>query len=139
MNKTTYRVLCAASFLIPTLGIIADFSLDPLPAELTGLYDKYRLNWPLTAKEIAASVAGVLYLIAEVAALYGMLRFRQWAPKFSIWVTVAGTVIVCFLGPVLMSAFSYSTGSLGSTLFGAALAMAFYSPEVREMFRPGKE
>lgn len=138
MGKSTYRTLVISSLVIPLLGLIAEYAFGLIPQELSIPYQQYMQSGEVEVKEVVFGVASILFLALVLAGYYGMIRFRSWAPKFNVWCTVIGTVFVGFMGPALMSAATNATLFFGTTLYGAALAIAFYSPQVREMFWPDK-
>lgn len=136
MGKSTYRALVIASLGIPILGMLAEYGFDLVPHELTDLSQSLLMQSEVGPTDwiflLALSVLVVLGLIS----FYGLLRFRAWAPRFTLWSSVATLVVTCFTPPVVLSGLGYSASALACVLFGAVLALPYYSPEVRELFWP---
>ena len=138
MGKSTYRALVIASLGIPILGMLAEYGFDLVPQELADLSQSLLMQSEVGPTDwiflLALSVLVVLGLIS----FYGLLRFRAWAPRFTLWSSAATWVVACFSPPIVLSGLGNATSGLGFALFGAVLALPYYAPEVREMFWPSK-
>jgi len=138
MGKSTYRALVIASLGIPLFGMLAEYGFDLVPHELTDLSQSLLMQSEVGPTDwiflLALSVLVVLGLIS----FYGLLRFRAWAPRFTLWSSVATWVVACFSPPLVLSGLGNATSALGFALFGAVLVLPYYAPEVREMFWPSK-
>ena len=136
MGKSTYRALVIASLGIPLFGMLVEYGFDLVPHELTDLSQSLLMQSEVGPTDwiflLALSVLAVLGLIS----FYGLLWFRAWAPRFTLWSSVATAVVACFSPPIVLSGLGNATSGLGFALFGAVLALPYYSPEVREMFWP---
>lgn len=136
MGKSTYRALVIASLGIPLLGMLAEYGFDLVPHELTDLSQSLLMQSEVGPTDwiflLALSVLVVLGLIS----FYGLLRFRAWAPRFTLWSFVATVIVACFSPPIILSGLGNATSGLGFALFGAVLALPYYAPEVRELFWP---
>lgn len=136
MSKSRYRILVLASFLLPIFGLLTEWRFKLLPIELAEVYDRYMFAGEISAQKIFLFWIGVLVLSVHLGAMYGLLQFRSWAPKVSLWICLGELFLICLLGPVLQSGFGFAMSALGDGISGWVLSMAFYSPEVRGMFRP---
>lgn len=67
-------------------------------------------------------------LIGGVAGTIGLFFFRRWARTLSVLTLGLGIAATPFLGPSLYSGLSYALIEIASTAWGAALAMAYFSP-----------
>ena len=118
--------------------MLAEYGFDLVPHELTDLSQSLLMQSEVGPTDwiflLALSVLVVLGLIS----FYGLLWFRAWAPRFTLWSSVATAVVACFSPPIVLSGLGNATSGLGFALFGAVLALPYYSPEVREMFWPSK-
>ena len=79
----------------------------------------------------------IAVLVAFAVNVYGLMRFKPWAPKFSVWISVACYVVLPFMGVTVMSGITYAAMSLGSALWGIVVVLPFVSPAVRQHFWPG--
>lgn len=136
MGKSTYRALVMASLGIPILGILAEYGFDLVPQELADLSQSLLMQSEVGLTDWIFLLAFSVVLVLGLISFYGLLRFRAWAPRFTLWSSVATWVVVCFSPPIVLSGLGYSTSTLGCVLFGAVIALPYYSPEVRELFWP---
>lgn len=138
MGKSTYRAWVIASLVIPVLGMLAEYGFDLVPQELTDLSQSLLMQSEVAPADwiflLALSVLGVIAL----ASFYGLLRFRAWAPRLTLWSSAVTCVAICISPPVVQSGLANATSALGFALFGAVLALPYYAPDVREMFWPSK-
>lgn len=138
MGKSTYRAWVIASLVIPVLGMLAEYGFDLVPQELTDLSQSLVMQSEMVATDwIFFLVFSVLVVIALVS-FYGMLRFRAWAPRLTLWSSAVTCVAIGISPPVVLSGLANATSALGFALFGAVLALPYYAPDVREMFWPSK-
>jgi hypothetical protein len=73
---------------------------------------------------------GVLmpFAAAAFAGLYGLYMFKQWGRTVSLYTTAVGLLLVLLLGPSLYSALEGVFLEASTMLWGAILALSFYSP-----------
>lgn len=138
MKKSTYQAIVVGSVALPIVGMVAEvaFALipEPLEAFVAGLWwdtEMSVMDWVYLLALIALFMLGM-------ASWYGLLRTRSWGPRFSLWMGAATWGFLCFAPPLAMSGLGYSTTTLGSALYGVALALPYCSPQVREMFWPAR-
>ena len=74
------------------------------------------------------------YLVAAFAGIIGILLFKHWGRALSLYSTVLGCFIFPFLGSIASSGLSYTLDEAAYTLWGAALASAYFSP-ISERFK----
>lgn len=75
-------------------------------------------------------------VVATLASIYGLLRFRPWAPGFALWSGLAMCVLLVFGGPTVLSGLANGAFALASALWGAVIAMPCCAPEIRTAFWP---
>lgn len=139
MKKLTYRAIVLASMLIPVTGWGLESAFSLLPASLKSVYDSMVIWGGIRSLNPLLLLAMVLTLVLALASLYGLLRFRSWGPRISVYFAVISAVVSCFMGPSLLSGVAAAAGSAGNMLFGVALALAYWAPDVRAMFWPTEE
>jgi hypothetical protein len=67
-------------------------------------------------------------LLTNTAGLIGLLYFKRWARPVSFWSTIAALLLYSFLGPSLMSGVESALLEAASAVWGAALALSYFSP-----------
>lgn len=136
MNKTNYRWLVIASVVFPILAEVTERLLLPelVPQGLRDAFQNY-LEEDQEPTITLALVSGALTaLVAMLASIYGLLRFRPWAPGFALWSGLAMCVLLVLGGPVVLSGLAHGSFALGSALWGAVIAMPYCVPEIRAAF-----
>lgn len=115
-----YITLCIGQILA------AYFCSSLLPPELGAVSDSepswFTTNLPLTFAIIAPLA------VATLAGLAGMFLFKAWARTFSLYATLAGICLTPFLGASVMSWLDSTLWECAGLLWGAILALAYYSP-----------
>lgn len=91
---------------------------------------------PMTADDWRFAAFAVPWALAFLAGIIGLLFFRRWARSLSLWATVAGLAIYPMFGPSLSSAWAIALAEASATLWGAVLALAFFSPLADRFARP---
>lgn len=81
---------------------------------------------------IVMLVAFLFLLVWGLAACIGMLRMRQWGRSLSLWISLPSTAICLLAGAITMPALDYTVLVLSCMLWGACLALAYYSPVASE-------
>ena len=140
MSKSAFRWLIVVSYVLPTVFAIGDltFLSHLIPSEFKeaqAIYDAAELEGDSTG----TLLIGVLCIAALAAVpfqLYGLLRFRQWGPRFAVWFSVACYVLVPFTGVTVQSGINFAAMSLGSMLWGIVVVLPYVSPQVRRYFWP---
>jgi hypothetical protein len=75
-----------------------------------------------------AIVAMAGFVVAAIAGFIGMFFFKAWARSLSLYTTVLGIFLYPSLGPSLSSGLEAAIHEAASTIWGATLALAYYSP-----------
>ena len=135
MNQTAiFRCLILASIVLAIIGSLVDLCMPGLvPQELNDAYETYAAEEPSLWLVLTMGVAALIMLVGVVVGTIGLWLFKRWSRGLSFWVTVFSVVTYPFLGPVLYSGWALMLTELGVMLWGAALAMAYFS-ELRLRF-----
>lgn len=124
---TIFRTIIVAGLILAIAGGLIDLLFpDLVPAQINDAYEAY------SAGEAADTylVMGVLALFVLVVALVatvGLLLLKRWARPLAFWTTVVSTLSYPALGPYLYSGLSLMLTEASMMLWGAALAMAYFS------------
>lgn len=143
MSKFAYRWLVIVSFALPTLCLIADATIFAhlIPPDLKAAMDRHIVqetsspSWAM----LAPFVGAIAVLLAVPFQIYGLLRFRPWAPKFGIWLSAVSYSLMPFYGASVYSGLTSTALSLGSMLWGIVVVLPYVSPQVRRHFWPDQE
>ena len=141
---TIFRGLVLAAFAVLLAGIAAGVMAyfgPALPAAVQSYLDSQNVgtmanvfseaNW---GTQIAVGITFFLYLIAYLAALIGMLRFRGWARWLFIIVVVLSLVFAISGGTTLSTPIESLVYTFGNMVDGAILTLLFIEP-IRAKFR----
>jgi len=132
MTKARFRILILlyvaslAATGIEELYFPAQFSEELAAAYSTESLPPFALN-PTIFLPLAAALSSAI-IVPPAAMFY----FRKWGRSFGTCATVAMLVALPFLGPSLSSGFGTSVSQLSAILWGAILALAYFSPLSRD-------
>ncbi|HVK53934.1 MAG TPA: hypothetical protein VM532_02790 [Burkholderiales bacterium] len=87
---------------------------EPLPSVLNNLWLSFLLFVP--------------WLVITLVSTVGLLFFKGWARTLSLYSTVFSLGLYPFLGPALTSGWSSALSEASFMIWGAVLALAYYSP-----------
>jgi hypothetical protein len=73
---------------------------------------------------------------AALAGIVGLFLFKGWGRLLSVVSTIAGLIVLVFTGPTLYGAAEYMFWEASTLLWGAILALAYYSPVAIHFERP---
>lgn len=129
MNQTAiFRFLILASIVLAMLGSLVDLFMPGLvPQVLNDAYETYAAEEPSLWLALTMGVSALILLVGVIVATIGLWLFKRWSRGLSFWLTVFSVVIYPFLGPVLYSGWALMLTEIGMMLWGAALAMAYFS------------
>lgn len=140
MSKSAFRWLIVISYVVPSVFAIGDltFLSHLIPSEFKqaqAIYDAAELE-KVSTETVLIGMLCLAVLAAVPFQLYGLLRFRQWAPRFAVWFSVACYVLAPFTGVIVQSGINFAAMSLGSMLWGVVVVLPYVSPRVRRHFWP---
>ena len=136
MSPGTFRILLVSSIVFGLCSALVDAVFPSLlPAAFASAQedqDSSLSNWALFATAALALVA----LVAGVVAAVGLYLFRSWAPRLALATTALAVLLMLSVGAVAQSAAASALAELSSVLWGAVLAVTYYSP-LAKRFEPG--
>ena len=89
-------------------------------------------NPPALVKDLRRGEVG--RHVAALAGVVGIFLFKRWGRALSLYSTALGFLLVPFIGPGVYSGLTSALDEVSFTLWGAVLAMAYFSP-LAERFR----
>ena len=136
---TVFRVFIVASFVTAFLGATIDLFVPSLiPAELSAAYDAYSSEVPSLVLIIAVGILSVVVMVGAIASSIGMYLLKRWSRRMALWTTLLALPMYPSLGPVLYSGWAEMLLTVSVTLWGAVLAMAWYSDLHTHFELPGR-
>ena len=126
-----FRALLLASVLIALASAAVDWLCPALlPLEWQMVQEETPLPWAPEDDTLWLLFGVVLgaYALALSVATVGMYLFKPWGRSLSLWGTVLAAPVVVWLGPTMLSGLASALLDLSSMLWGATLALAYFSP-----------
>jgi hypothetical protein len=128
MTKTRFRAIYTLSMCLAIASLATSCAGESsLPPQL----QEYLANLASTepsAVEWALLAMVVPFLVACIVSFVGMLRFKSWSRPLTVATTAIGTLLLPFFGPTVEPSVSTSLNYASSMLYGAVVALAYYSP-----------
>lgn len=124
MTPLVYRLLIVASTVLGLGGGMLDVLVPALlPAAFTAAMEAQE---PLDST--AWLLVGGAIGLAGLGALVGLWLFRPWAPRWALVTTALSVALFVPQGANAVSGWSMVLTDLSSMLWGAVLALTFFSP-----------
>jgi len=135
MNQIAlFRSFILASIAMAVVGPSLDFFVPGLlPQQLGDAYDAYLAEEPALWLVVAVGAFSLVLLVGAVVGTVGLFLLKRWSRGFSLWLTAISTMSYPFLGPALYSGWAFMLTEVAMMLWGAVLAMAYFS-ELRVRF-----
>ena len=129
MSPTFFRCLVVCSLLLILAAAVVDWVFPSLISEsLTTAIENEPVPSFLENHPFISLAFLLPWLVAFLASTIGLLFFRRWARAVAFYSTLAGFGLYPFFGPELSSALASALTDASSMLWGAILALAYYSP-----------
>jgi hypothetical protein len=131
----TFRLLIGLSVTLGLSSVGVDlFFTDIIPSDLSAAIERASALSLVESYPLISLAVLLPWLLASFAGVIGLFLFKQWGRSLSLYSTALGFFLFPFFGPVVSSGVSYALDEAAITLWGAALAVAFFSP-ISERFR----
>ena len=128
MKESSFRYLLTAYVvMVPCCVAASFFSVDSFSAELAAAYANEPEAWLYQYTWIFISFMAAV-ILATVAGVVGLFLFKGWGRSLSLYSTIAAFLLYPLLGPTLYSPLEETLYEISSLLWGAILAMAYWSP-----------
>lgn len=127
MSVLSFRLLIVAWLLCTAGAGIVDFVFsDLVPVGAIQAIDA-EARFSLFEHGWGQSVLA-LWAVASFCSAIGLLFLRRWARSMALWSTGVGFALLPFLGTSLASGWATALTEGSSTLWGAVVALAYFSP-----------
>ena len=133
MTPTTFRILVLCYVLLGTTAASLDALLpELLPRSIAQAVENEPL--PTLFDNLWLTVAALVpLLIVVIVSTIGLFFFKAWARTLALYSTTLSFTLYLFSGPTLSSAWSSALTDASSLLWGAILALAYFS-NLRDRF-----
>ena len=130
MSDSRFRWLLALYIITLLVAASVGFLPDGYSQALADAYAQEPQSWLFEDTRVALAVT-IPLLAAIVAGLVGLFRFKRWGRALSLYSTVAGLCLHLLIGPTLQSPIENVLIELCTLLWGAILALSYWSPTAR--------
>ncbi|CAN7541565.1 hypothetical protein LJR143_003709 [Pseudoxanthomonas sp. LjRoot143] len=127
MTIPRFRQLLILSAVLAIAGAVAGLLPGGYSTALADAYANEPVP-PLLQHEGMAIAVLLAMLAAVVAGFVGLLLLKRWGRTLSLVLTLAGLPLYLLLGPTLQSPVEMMLTEASSLLWGACLALAYFSP-----------
>ena len=125
---STFRFLIVVSLALELCAAFVDAVFPGLVPEPLRLAQDAVASPDFRTQDILLIVIGLPIFVVGLVSAIGLYRFRKWAPRLALYVTIAGVAIYPLLDAQVMSAWSMLLTETSGLLWGMVLAMAFLPP-----------
>ena len=132
MTKIHFRILIMLRVAFVAAGIAVAFVPDMYSPALAFAYSNEPEPWIITSQWLSLATLVPLTLLT-ILAIVGLFFFKHWGRALSLYGTIAITLLSASFGPSVESAIESALLDVSILLWGAILALAYYSP-VSSMF-----
>src|SRR5688572_18988438 len=127
MSDSQFRWLLVLYLIVTLAAIWAGFMPGGYSQELSDAYTHETESWFFSNIWVALAVTLPL-LAAIVVGLVGLFLFKRWGRAVSLYSTLAAFCMYLLTGPAVYSALEGALFELSNLLWGAILALSYYSP-----------
>ncbi|MFA7243607.1 MAG: hypothetical protein WC091_26165 [Sulfuricellaceae bacterium] len=127
-----FRALILLSLVCRVVGICIFIFAPQMVPETLRVADeailKAHFDLMSTPRLVLEGIAVLGFTVASIAALIGMFRFKSWARPLNVVLVLALFVVWPFFEYDLSSGLEQAFGDVADILWGAVIAMAYFSP-----------
>ena len=128
MTKTGFRTALVLSYAFAMLSVGASFAGEAgLPAPLREYLEREQ-NAEFAALDLVLLAVLIPFLMIEIVSLVALLKFWRWSRELAIVATALGVIFIPLLGPTVEPGISTALNYLSSMMYGAVIALAYFSP-----------
>lgn len=135
MTIARFRLFLTASVILSISTIATAFLPDGYSQALADAYASEPPPWLFEREGLMIGVGGVA-LAATIAGYVGLFLLTRWGRALSLALTVLAFPLYLLTGPTLSSPLESMLTDASTLLWGACLALAYFSP-VAARFKAG--
>lgn len=137
MTPKLFRLLLIACIATTIASLVANFAFPGLIPEAIRMADEQLVAEMPDGEMFMHGAFALIFIVATVIGFIGLYTFKPWSRTFNLVLTGVGLLWMPFMEYLVISGWSQLFEGLGTTLWGAALAIA-YLPPISERFAPRK-
>jgi hypothetical protein len=116
------------SYALSLLSVASSFVAESwMPAPLKEYLESER-NAEFSAGDGTLIAILLPFLMITFVSFIAMLKFWRWSRELAVASSILGFVLIPFLGPTVEPGISTALNYLSSMLYGAVIALAYFSP-----------
>jgi hypothetical protein len=123
-----FRGLMLASLGLTILAFIIDITIPPLVPEEVRFAEEVYWNEMSSAGLAFRLGVFIVYVAASLVAFVGLYLFKRWARTANLVLAALIIVVWPAMGHVVLSGLAQGLGEIALLLWGAVLALAYFSP-----------
>ena len=128
MSKTQFRMAFVLSYALSLLSAATALMAESwMPAPLQEYLERER-NAEFSAGDGVLIAVLLPFLMITFVSFVAMLKFWRWSRELAVASSVLGFLLIPFLGPTVEPGISTALNYLSSMLYGAVIALAYFSP-----------
>lgn len=134
MTENRFRLLILLYLIFSIVTLVVSLTASYSDA-LSAAFEQETANVMLQSPWVLLGLGSLLLLIAWLVALAGLLLFKRWARGWALYTSLALLTLHPLTGPSLSSGLENALLETTNLLWGAILALAYFSP-IAESFKP---
>jgi len=131
-SRRGFRILVIVGFLLGIAGMVDTVFPSLLPSDARALFDAAKTKPVETYWKFMATLS-VVFSLAQLVAIVGVILFRRWGRHAYTILTVGGILLLPFYQVLIASGFSSMFGAASTVVAGMVITL-MYLPPVREFF-----
>ena len=123
-----FRAMMLASLGLSILAFVIDITVPALVPEIVRFAEEQYWNGSSTAGLVFRITLLVVYVVASLVAFVGLYQFKPWARTANLVLAALMILVAPAMGHVVLSGLAQGFGEIALFLWGAVLALAYFSP-----------
>ena len=117
-----------ASLALSILAFVIDLTVPALVPDIVRFAEEQYWSQGSRGGLIFRASLLLLYVVASLVAFVGLYFFKRWARTTNLVLSALLILVAPALGHIVLSGIAQGLGEIALLLWGAVLAMAYFSP-----------
>ena len=123
-----FRGFMLASLVLSILAFVIDLTVPALVPDIVRFAEEQYWSQSSAGGLMFRASLLLLYVAASLVAFVGLYFFKHWARTANLVLSALLIVVAPALGHIVLSGIAQGLGEIALLLWGAVLAMAYFSP-----------